>query len=115
MKVRRVFYLHHLVASKKVVKMTHDYPAEKSHEECAQDIYERFGKLPDMSMQELLAKGSFENFAEVTHSCISEKEHAHDKIFDAPKHFGTDLLLDPRDYAAAQTAPEKKKKDGKIV
>src|ERR1700761_9604481 len=109
MKVRRVFFNHHLITASKVVKLQRDFDASKSHRECAAAIYGEFGRFEDNPRRR------YDPFAEVISSTITEADRKIEAPFEPPKHFGTDLLLNPVEYAAMQDANVKVKKPKGVI
>ena len=109
MKVRRVFFNHHLITAGKVTKLQRDFDVSKSHQECAEAIYGEFGRFEDNP------KRRYDPFAEVISSTITEAYRKIEAPFKTPKHFGTDLLLNPVEYAAIQDAKVKVRKSKGVI
>lgn len=112
MKVRRIFWNLHQVTKKKVIKMSEDFEETMSHEECRSRIYEKYNQPPQDPQI-----CSFDDFGEVISSCVMEKEHERDHIFESPKHFGTDCVFPATEWADIQVDATKIKSDrgGKII
>lgn len=102
MKIRRVFWIHHLVVKKKTIAKQTDFDRGKSRAECMEEIYSKYVRPSDVNYQT-------DNFAEVISSRIMEQEHEVDSIVPSVKHFGTDCLFAPSVYADIQTHPERMK------
>lgn len=106
MNVRRVFFILHEVSRDNSWKKTNqkqDFDSSKSHDECYEEILNIYGRRNPNRIEQ------FKNFAEVISSTITESEHSIPPPFQAPKHFGTDLLLDARDWANMEDASKLKK------
>lgn len=111
MKVHRVFWNHHLVVDKRVVKMQTDFDPAVTFHQAKAALREKYG-YPPQTTQECARCA---NFAEVLKSTITESERPTEP-FTAPKHFGTDCLFPAPVYAGLQTkVPVKSRKRSKGV
>ena len=112
-RVRLVYWMHRQWAdkAKKVTKEQTPLDCKLTHAEAAEIIFRQFGYPPTTCRP----SDGGRNFAEVISSTITTVDRETGKVFEAPRHLGTDCLFDPRVHAELQTkAPSKKRKPRKI-
>lgn len=112
MQVRRVFWIHHVLAGEKTgaFKKQTDFDAALTHEECQKKLCDQFGYPPTEDVR------SFSDFAEVRGSQITEDKREDAKeAFPAKKHFGTDCLFGGVAWSEIEVNTGAKKRKKKLV